>query len=123
MFDDAEGPRVRDVCAGRHGGNPESVAAFERVAPTLNETRAAILEFARSRKTAGVTVHDVCKHFGKTPNEVSGRLTELKSEEFGFALRDSGRRKDGAKVLVAAEFLSEILADQGGLPEAMRDRR
>src|SRR5262249_6174392 len=105
LFDNVEGLRIRDICANRHGGNPESVATFERVAHKIPEMTRAILDFARSRRGARAHCARRCERFGKAPNEVSGRLTDLKRRGL---LRKCGRR-NGAANLIAAELLSQVL--------------
>lgn len=55
------------------------------------------MKLAQARKDFGITVHEVARAFGKTPNCVSGRLAELK---MAGKLKKSGERRNHAAVLV-----------------------
>jgi hypothetical protein len=56
-----------------------------------------IITLVTARGDYGITVHEVAGAFGKTPNCVSGRLTELKATG---KLKKSGLTRHGAAVLV-----------------------
>lgn len=86
-----------DICENRHRGAETSIAAFEKVKHTKQLMYDRIMYLAQQRKDYGITVHDVSHQFGKTPNEVSGRLSELKM--LG-KLKKSGLRRNGAAVLI-----------------------
>jgi len=85
-----------DICESRHRGSPESAAAFEKIAGSKQAMYDRILNFARGQQE-GITVHEVAAAFGKTPNCVSGRLSELRM--LG-KLKKSGQRRNGAAVLL-----------------------
>ena len=89
-----------DITENRHKGSPESRDAFDRIKHGKREMYDRIMFLAQQRKEYGITVHDVSHQFGKTPNEVSGRLSELKMMG---KLRKSGLRRNGAAVLVSAD--------------------
>jgi hypothetical protein len=106
-----------DICAWRHRGNPESVAANAQVEPTKEETRVRIYDFACARGDAGITTDEISEAWGLPPNRVSPRITELKVD--GRLVPTDRRRKTrtgcSARVLVAAQnFLSETTAHLGG---------
>ncbi len=88
-----------DVCENRHRNSPESQSAFEKVKHGKQLMYQRIMYLAQQRKEYGITVHEVSHQFGKTPNEVSGRLSELKM--LG-KLKKSGERRNGAAVLIQA---------------------
>lgn len=67
-----------DVCEGRHGGVSTSTAANKRVCK--HQDRATILDLVRAAKD-GLTIKEACAAMGKTPNQISGRFTELKMLE------------------------------------------
>jgi hypothetical protein len=86
-----------DVCENKHGGSAESEAAFEKVVRDKQQMYERIITLVTARGDYGVTVHEVAGAFGKTPNCVSGRLTELRM--LG-RLKKNGERRHGAAVLV-----------------------
>lgn len=88
-----------DICENRHKGSPESKDAFDRVKGTKQLMYDRIMFLAQQRKEYGITVHEVSHQFGKTPNAVSGRLSELRMMG---KLKKSGIRRNGAAVLVQA---------------------
>lgn len=65
-----------DITANRHKGNKASVAA--------NPTQGKKAEmhkklFAYINYMGRSWLHDLCREFGKPPNEISPRLTEMKA--------------------------------------------
>jgi len=68
-----------DICYGRHQGNPESRAAFERHAPHRARQRARVLESIRAAGATGLTCRELSKAWGCMMNQVSGRFSELKA--------------------------------------------
>jgi hypothetical protein len=88
-----------DVCENRHKGSPESQDAFDRVKHGKQFMYDRIMNLAQARRDYGITVHEVSSAFGKTPNAVSGRLSELRMMG---KLRKSGERRNGAAVLIEA---------------------
>jgi hypothetical protein len=64
-----------DVCKGRHGGNPQSVEANKK--PCKDGDRRTILELIKAAPD-GRTLKELCEAMGRTPNAISGRITELK---------------------------------------------
>lgn len=90
--------RPPDVCHRRHRGSAESCDAFRRVSARLPHQRLAVLEFVRGRGNEGATVHEIAAHFGGTPNQYSGRISELKASG---AIEKTDQRRAGAAVVVA----------------------
>lgn len=97
-----------DPSASRHKGNTESRAAF---ASTPEEEFAAVRELiyrlAVKRRKTGITTDEVSVLINRSPNRISGRLTELKKEG---RLVKSGRRRmtrlnKTAHVLVAPQYM------------------
>jgi hypothetical protein len=86
-----------DVCENRHGGSAESEAAFEKVVRDKQQMYERIIKLVTARGDYGITVHEVAGAFGKTPNCVSGRLTELRMQG---RLKKNGERRHGAAVLI-----------------------
>ena len=88
-------PRIpADITARKHGGNAASIAAN----PTTEAKRAMhrqILAFFEMRNGRS-WMKDVARELGKTPNEISGRLSELKASGH---LIDTGEREEGCAVL------------------------
>ena len=65
-----------DVCANRHGGNAESIAANRRNAATRANQRASVL--AACQRTNGVTCRELAEEWNVGMNQISGRFSELK---------------------------------------------
>ena len=70
-------PRIAnpDVCAGKHHGNPKSEAA--NLKTCKQNDRAMIMALIETAKD-GKTLKELCADMGRTPNAISGRITELK---------------------------------------------
>jgi predicted ArsR family transcriptional regulator len=68
-------PDLFDICARKHGGNPESQEANRRVSQSKENDRMKILEHL---KVNPMTVDEVAMYWDTTPNAVSGRFSELK---------------------------------------------
>lgn len=88
----------KDPSARKHGGAETSIEAHERVKPTKEAMYRRIMDLARVRGDYGLTVHEVCGAFGKTPNEVSGRLSELVHKLKW--LKKNGEKRNGAAILI-----------------------
>ena len=119
LFDAVDpAPRLGDVCAQRHGGAPGSVAASVRASPGKAVSRDEVYAEIRRARTRGLTVDEIAVKLGKTPNQVSGRVTELRSAKHGRLVRATGRTRATrtgslARVWIAVEFVSQILAAKG----------
>lgn len=84
---------VIDICERRHRNNAESIAAN----PSQFAKRQAherILAYAKGRR---IWLKLLCRAFGKQPNEISPRLSELKA--MGL-LELTGEREEKCAVLV-----------------------
>lgn len=84
-----------DITARKHKGNQSSVEANTRVEPTKVVMRQKIYEWAKSINN--FTMKEACRAFNKFPNEISGRLSEMK----GLKLIEEANepRRDGCSVL------------------------
>jgi hypothetical protein len=92
----------RDPTAGKHGGAPESIAAWEQQKQHLAADQAAVLELIREAGANGMTSKEIAARLGKPLHAISGRLTELAHWEGGALIRRNGeQRRDGAAVWVA----------------------
>ena len=80
-----------DICANRHGGNTCSVDANKRVNKAAD--REAILRLISAEKN-GLTLKEACLVMMKTPNQISGRFSELKRD--GLIVTEG--RRDGCGV-------------------------
>ena len=67
-----------DITANRHGGNPESQAAFE--SRDRDGDRQLVIEFLRRRGDQGCTADEFAAHVGRQLNTLSGRFSELKRD-------------------------------------------
>jgi hypothetical protein len=64
-----------DVCENRHGGNPHSENANKRVSKAAD--REAVYCLIK-QAADGRTLKELCAIMGKTPNQISGRISELR---------------------------------------------
>ncbi len=69
--------RIKDVCAARHKGNPESLAANERAECTKARQRRNVYEAVCA--AGDLTCRDLANAWGVGMNVISGRFTELKA--------------------------------------------
>jgi hypothetical protein len=88
-----------DICAGRHRGNPESLAALKRCVPQRAQQRARVLESIRASGSNGLTCRELSKAWGCMMNQVSGRFSELKA----MGLVQKVGVRDGSGICVAYE--------------------
>ncbi len=72
-------PSVDDICQNRHKGNEESRAAFDTIKGTLSVQQERVLRAIRDSDT-GLTVDEIAVNLGATPNQISGRASELKRQ-------------------------------------------
>lgn len=77
------GPRealaTMDVCRRKSGGNAESAAAFSPSAVMRDRDR--VYEFIKGRGEHGATLDETAEAFGVGVNRLSGRVTDLRTEE------------------------------------------
>lgn len=71
-------PRLGDLDPSfrKHGGNPESSAAWAGKTNAATD-RAKVLELIRKAGAEGMTLDAVCEKLQRPGNELSGRITEL----------------------------------------------
>jgi len=99
LFDELDtSPRLGDVCGRKHGGNPQSVAAWEVAQLTAEATRACVLALIRD-SPRGLTLDELCVLMNRDPNQLSGRCTELGAA--GAIERSGEKRRTRAGVLAA----------------------
>ncbi len=67
-----------DVCEKKHGGNPESRAAFVNLKDRLTLEQEIVFDFIKSCGEHGATTDEIAVHFDGNPNDYSGRVSELK---------------------------------------------
>jgi len=82
-----------DISSNRHKGNPHSVAANAVADKGKGAMRLAIIGYAKTVKD--FTMKEVCRAFGKLPNELSGRLSELKAMNVLEAVEGESRERCG----------------------------
>lgn len=83
-----------DICSNKHRGASTSVAANKRADRGKPQWRYLCLDYIRRNGTA--TSAEICKHFDKTPNALSGRLSELKAAKL---IEETGETRNGCAVL------------------------
>lgn len=88
-----------DPCERKHKGNPQSVAAHEKVVSTKQETYKKLMAIIKARGPYGATSKELAAAIGKPLHCVSGRLSETKA--MGW-IKENGERRNGAAVLILA---------------------
>lgn len=88
-----------DPCERKHGGNPQSVAAHERVKYTKEEVYKRTTALLKARGSHGATSKEIAAAFGVELNTISGRFSEMK--QMGW-IKENGERRNGAAVLILA---------------------
>jgi hypothetical protein len=93
-----------DICRNRHRGNEQSVQTFETAMKhRISAQQKEVLELLR-RYPEGLTCDEAARIMMVTPNQISGRFTELKRDgkiyKFGTRLTRGG---NPAAVLRAIE--------------------
>lgn len=94
---------VRDICAGRHGGNPQSVAAHEKIAETLPAVRAEVYGMITLAGASGLTADELSAKTGIPVNALSGRFTELKADGLIHKVGTRPTRSGGRAAAYAAK--------------------
>jgi predicted transcriptional regulator len=89
-----------DVCERKHGGDSESVAAFESIREALPGRRLHVLRWIASCGDHGGTSKEYAALTGKNLNAISGRFSELKHE--GLICKN-GKRRNYSGVWVETE--------------------
>jgi hypothetical protein len=95
-----------DPAAGKHHGAETSAQAHARVLPHKRAIYERVLSAVWARGADGATVHELAQDLETFPNNISGRLTELRIlGRLEYRLDADGARvkRGGACVLVAAE--------------------
>jgi DNA-binding transcriptional regulator YhcF (GntR family) len=89
---------VGDITANRHGGNPESEAAYRRIVGSLRPRARQVLAEIEGAGEEGLTTRELAAKWRVGMNVVSGRFSELKKQEM---IRKTGVRDDcGVYVVV-----------------------
>jgi len=68
---------VDDPCQSRHGGNIDSMIAWEKVRDHVNEIHEKILR-EYTACPVPISPKEICEKWGVHPSDISGRFTELK---------------------------------------------
>ena len=88
---------VVDVSARKHQGSPTSVAANAKASKSKTAWRYLCFDYIKRHGPA--TLEEICDHFGKTPNQLSGRLSALR---FDGKIEKTGEVRNGFAVYRAA---------------------
>ena len=102
LFQFGQQQALPDPCAGRHGGNKASRAAFRKVQPFAATMRGRVLAVIVEAGLHGATSKEIAAAMGIGLHRVSGRLAELKKL---LLVQVSDMERDGAAVLVARSVL------------------
>jgi hypothetical protein len=101
-----------DVCNRKHGGDPESVAAHRASAVHAEADRLTILELIAGR-IHGLTLDEACIAMNREPNQLSGRMTELKQK--GAIIANGMKRPTRTGCLAKAYVIAPPPAPKGSL--------
>ena len=93
-----------DITRNHHKGNSESAAANRKIQKSKELARNYIYKLVDAHGYWGATVDELAVELGVSPNAVSGRVSELKTQ--GRLLKTDRRRKTrsgcSAAVLITA---------------------
>ena len=87
-----------DICQNRHGGNPESVAAYNRLLKGKKKAALRVYEWIKKKGDTGVSCKELAPEMGVDMSTISGRFTELRKE----GLIEKIAVRDGSAVYRAA---------------------
>lgn|GEM_PF-1674579 len=90
-----------DPTRSKHGGNPQSEAAFERVKVTLNARQKAVCSEVFLAREHGATAKEVAAKLKMPLHAISGRFTELKKAEVIF---ETEHVREGSRVCVHGKW-------------------
>jgi len=96
---------VSDVTANKHGGNPNSVAAYAKGSARHECERDAILAILH-RHPFGLTSKEIGEMVEKPLHAISGRFSELKQSG---KIYGTGERRKGAEVLVTVQRQGRLI--------------
>jgi len=85
---------MNDICQAKHGGNQQSIEAYESALPSMAKARRSVLEAVRQAMDAGITAKEYAERSGRQLNTVSGRFSELSRE--GWIKRTNRTRNKSA---------------------------
>ena len=85
---------MNDICQTKHGGNQQSIEAYESALPSMAKARRSVLEAVRQAMDAGITAKEYAERNGRQLNTVSGRFSELSRE--GWIERTNKTRNKSA---------------------------
>ena len=71
---------MNDICQVKHGGNQQSIEAYESALPSMAKARRSVLEAVRQAMDEGITAKEYAERNGRQLNTVSGRFSELSRE-------------------------------------------
>jgi hypothetical protein len=87
-----------DPTRRKHGGNPRSVRAFDRVSHGLTAMEDRIRIYIAACGQDGATCKEVAEKFGKFPHQISGRFTTLNHKK--HVIFEKGTERDHYAVYV-----------------------
>lgn len=102
---------ARDICVGRHRGNPMSVAANARVHSAKYELRTLIYNWFLMRGAIGGTCEQASRELGVRYTTASARISELKADRW---LVTTGERHKTSGGSTAAMLRAQTEAQRDG---------
>jgi predicted Rossmann fold nucleotide-binding protein DprA/Smf involved in DNA uptake len=87
---------MNDICVNKHGHNPQSEAANQRLQPYKQNMKDRICDFICEQDTPQ-TCEDIVRCMGLKLQSVSARVSELKAEK---RIEETGKPRNGYAQLV-----------------------
>lgn len=103
-----------DPCAAKHGGARGSEEAFETATLGASEHRQQILALIRAK--GRLTLKEYCEVYNVTPNQVSGRFTDLRRAGL---IEQTDQKKAGCYYWIIAKQKRQSLFDMSQDASAM----
>lgn len=85
---------MNDICEAKHGGNQQSIEAYQKALPRMAESRKQVLIAVRQAMDSGITAKEYAARSGRQLNAISGRFSELARE--GWIERTNRTRNKSA---------------------------
>jgi predicted transcriptional regulator len=104
---DFDAPVPEDICAARHGGNAESLAAHASLLPRLAQMQTDILAEIKRRGTA--TCDEVEGALGLAHQTASARIAELKRDSLIVPTGERRATRRGRAAMIYRVAASEAI--------------
>ncbi len=97
-----------DITTNKHGGNPQSVAAYEKAKRGAAQAQQDIVDLLKQH-TDGLTCKEMSTLLNREMHKISGRVTELKEQ--GQVIATETIRQGGAVVVLISATPAMLSTD------------